>query len=303
MAKITFFEWLNLWLYTYKRHTIKPSTFARYEFCIDKFSDGDFPLDEISLLYLQGKVNELHMAGLSRSSIKQCIVCAREAIRKAVIVGEIDTGAAALCDLLELPINPPKKVGAFSPFEVRRILQTCFTWNGYGDLFAFLLLSGVRVGEALALRWSDLKGSDLVISRTNYRGEIQDTKTANGLRTIPLSSAALAVLRDMPRGGEWIFCGLRCGSARADYRSVLSDWHKLLDTLGMERCGLHKLRHTYASQAIRCGISPVVLARMLGHSDSSFTLRQYCAADYSDLRAAANRFDYGIHAEKKAAED
>lgn len=299
--KNTFFEWLELWLNTYKKYTIKPSTYARYEFCIAHFADAEFALDEINLVYLQSKVNEWHMEGLSRSSIRQCIVCAREAIRKAVVCGQLDTGAAALCDLLELPRSEPRAVGAYSPFEVRRISERLTLFDEHERLFAFLLYTGVRVGEALALRRSDLRGHDITISRTDYRGELQTVKTSSGARVIPLSSAALAVARS-GSGSEWLF--ERSDGGRLDYRGALRHWHKLLDDLNMERSGLHKLRHTYASQAIRCGISPVVLARMLGHSDSSFTLRQYCAADYSDLRQAAALFGYGMsNAEKKAAGD
>lgn len=289
---IKFNEWLVMWLDLYKRYSLKPSTYERYRYAVAEFEGADFPLCDLTVDYLQSKVNQMYLEGKSSSTIRQTVVCARMAIRKAVILGYIPQGFAAYCDLLEVPQKKPRKVVSLSPFEVRRVLQHCRTWDGYGVLFRFLLCTGLRVGEAIALKWSDIDVEKRCISieRTDYRGTLQTTKTENGARVIPLSVDAAAVLRVIEHRSEWVFC--KSNLQRIDYRGALRDWHKLLDELELPRCGLHVLRHTYATQALRCGVNAVVLARLLGHSDSSFTLRRYCDADYDDMRSAVRKINF-----------
>lgn len=283
---IKFYDWIVQWLEMYKRYTLKPSTYERYRYAAAVFEGADFPLSDLTVDYLQGVVNTLYLAGKSTSTIRQSVIIARLAIRKAAILGYVPHGFAAYCDLLEIPTVRSRKVTSLSPFEVRRILQCCRTWSGYGDLYRVLLSTGLRVGEALALQWSDIDFElrSIKIERTDYRGTLQDVKTCNSCRVIPLPSDVALLLRGIEYRSEWVFCKSDLG--RLDYRGVLRDWHKLLDTLQLPRCGLHALRHTYATQALRCGVNAVVLARLLGHADSSFTLRQYCDANYDDLRRA-----------------
>ena len=289
---IKFKEWLVMWLEMYKRYSLKPSTYERYRYAAAVFEDADFPLCELTVEYLQSKVNQMYLEGKSSSTIRQAVVCARLAIRKAVILGYVPQGYAAYCDLVEIPQRKPRKVTSLSPFEVRRILQRCQTWDGYGSLFRFLLCTGARVGEAIALKWSDIDFSNRSISieRTDYRGTLQNAKTDNSARIIPLGSDTAALLRGIECRSEWVFC--KSNFQRVDYRGALRDWHKLLDDLELPRCGLHTLRHTYATQALRCGVNAVVLARLLGHSDSSFTLRRYCDANYDDMRSAIRKINF-----------
>lgn len=289
---IKFYEWLVMWLEMYKRYSLKPSTYERYRYAAAVFEDADFPLCELTVEYLQSKVNQLYLEGKSSSTIRQCVVCARMAIRKAVILGYIPQGFVAYCDLLEIPQKKAHKVSSLSPFEVRRILQRCQTWDGYGSLFRFLLCTGARVGEAIALKWSDIdfENRSISIERTDYRGTLQNAKTDNSARVIPLSVDAAAVFRVIEHRSDFVFC--KSNLQRVDYRGALRDWHKLLDELELPHCGLHTLRHTYATQALRCGVNAVVLARLLGHSDSSFTLRRYCDANYDDMRNAVRKINY-----------
>lgn len=286
-----FYDWLVLWL-ELRRYSLKPSTFERYERLVAKFSDADFFLSAVSVEYLQSKINELYIKGQSYSSMRQCLVCVRMAIRKAVILGYLPQVYLSYCDLVDIPRRKPKEIVSLSPFEVRRIIHFCYTVDNCGSLFLFLLYSGVRVGEALAIRWSDVDFNSRTISimHTLYRGVLLDTKTEKGSRVIPLTNELARLIRTQEHRSEFIFC--RDNGELWSYRSVLYYWHKLLDSLGYKRCGLHVLRHTYATQALRCGVNAVVLARLLGHSDSSFTLRRYCDANYDDMRDAVRRIKY-----------
>jgi integrase len=89
-----------------------------------------------------------------------------------------------------------------TPQEVRRVLDAAQT-SRYAPLFAFLVNTGLRRGEALALRWSDV---DLDAGMLRVRGTlarvdgalvITEPKTAKSRRSVPLSATAQRVLRDV----------------------------------------------------------------------------------------------------------
>lgn len=291
MKKI-FFQWLDEWLNIYKRYMLKPSTFERYRYAIAVFANDDIELAEVDVSYLQNKVNFLYTLGRSYSTIRQSVVCAREALCKAVALGLVPQSFAFYCDLVEIPRRKPKEVHGLSPFVVRRILERCEFGGVYGALYRFLILTGVRIGEARALRWCDVDFEHLCISieHTMYHNQLLEAKTGNSRRVIPMSAAVVKLLGGLDRRSDFVFA--RANGSAIDYRAALRDWHCLCDELCIERCGFHALRHTYASHALRCGVTPVTLARLLGHADSSFTLRRYCDATYDDMRDAVKLVQY-----------
>lgn len=288
----TFFQWLDEWLNVYKRFIIKPSTFERYRYAIAVFADDDIELQQIDVAYLQGKVNNLYTLGRSYSTIRQSIVCAREALQKAVSLGLVPQSFAWYCDLVEIPRRQSKVIHGLSPFVVRRIVEACEFRSVYGVLYRFLILTGVRIGEARALRWCDVDFNHCCFSvvHTMYRNQLISAKTGQSQRILPMSTAVFKLLSQLERRSDFVFA--RSDGNAIDYRAALRDWHKLCDDLSIEHCGFHALRHTYASHALRCGVTPVTLAKLLGHADSSFTLRRYCEASYDDMREAVKLVQY-----------
>lgn len=138
----------------------------------------------------------------------------------------------------------------------------------------FLAVSGWRKGEALALKWSEV---DLA-SRT---ARLSDTKTGFSMR--PLSHAACAILRDLPRTGELVF-----PSSRGDDRPMRGRfWDPIARraTLPVDITP-HTLRHSFASVAGDAGFSELAIAVLLGHKKASITSRYVHSADAVLLSAA-----------------
>lgn len=71
--------------------------------------------------------------------------------------------------------------------------------------------------------------------------------------------------------GEWM-CPERRGG-RWQSRNALRSYHLLLDKAGVPRSGFHRLRHTFATEYLRCGGEVVRLSRVLGHTEVGTTMK------------------------------
>jgi integrase len=148
------------------------------------------------------------------------------------------------------------------------------------DLYALWVLmatTGVRVGEALGLRWEDLDldARTLRVNRTVYRGQTCLPKTDNSRRTIKLCRLATEALRQHPQQCEWVFPTSRGTTINVNnlrYRS----WKQLLERAHLPSgTRIHDLRHSAATLLLSKGVPIKVVSEMLGHSDVSITLSIY----------------------------
>jgi integrase len=159
--------------------------------------------------------------------------------------------------------------------ELGRFLRACSAeWEPF---FLLLAMTGLRIGEALELRWRDVDFGTkrLRVRRQFYEGTVAPPKSKHGVRDIPLSPAMLRLL--WPRQGasdELVFVGPR--GDRVD-RAWL--WRRVLeparDAAGVPWATFQTFRHTCASILFAEGRNPKQVQMWLGHSDPGFTLRAY----------------------------
>ena len=140
-----------------------------------------------------------------------------------------------------------------------------------------LVLTGARVGEILALRWSDLDWERSCIF-------LPDSKT--GRKMVPLGAAALDILHALPRhaGNPYVLPGERLGRHLID---VNTTWRKVREAAGLEGTRLHDLRHTWASMGAASGLSLPLIGAVLGHTEPSTTQR-YSHLANDPLKQAAD---------------
>jgi integrase len=177
-------------------------------------------------------------------------------------------------------------------------------------LFWLAVSTGMRQGEILGLKWSDL---DWGTKRLQIKRQLQrlknegmtfsEPKSAAGKRAIMISSTMVEKLREhldhqqqerQIAGPNWQENDLIFPSiigTPLDHRNLFRDFKELLKKTGLPNIRFHDLRHTAASLMLLQGIHPKVVQERLGHSDISLTLNTYSHVLPSMQEEAAEKMD------------
>lgn len=166
----------------------------------------------------------------------------------------------------------------------------------YEDQYRFILQTGLRTGEMSGLKWEDVDFDKrtIKINRSlkynSYNDEwvFGNPKSKYGFRTISLTSEAYEILLKQKEKHkdikvipfEWsnlVFLnddGMPVKNSTYDL-DIYSICHKV----GIKRCSMHILRHTFATRCIEAGMKPKTLQKILGHSNISVTMDLYVHID------------------------
>lgn len=179
-------------------------------------------------------------------------------------------------DGLDLPRRKPIDVRSYTVEEMQQIIQA--SPEPYKTLFWLLAETGMRIGEARAIRWNDidLDRGVVQVRKSAWHAEIVTPKSATGVRTCHISGGLRDHLRLEKRGAadlSFVFHSRR--GTPVDYHKVLFKLKGILTQLGIKDGGLHAFRHGHATLLISNGVNPKAAAARLGHSDERLTLRLY----------------------------
>lgn len=182
------------------------------------------------------------------------------------------------------------QVRALTPDELSRFLDALPSKH---QLFPrFLVSTGLRIGEAVELRWKDidLAGGKLHVRRAYYRGVIGPPKTRFGVRSIPLTVELQEALRELrsrtahAADDDFAF-GSRTGTRLDAHNYRTRVIRTTASRAGLPWVSFHTLRHTFASICFRSGCNAKQVQLLLGHHAASFTLDTYVHATEDDLPA------------------
>ena len=281
-------EWLGIWLENYIKPSVKVRTYERYALIINKHISTDIgkcEIAELSALVLQNFITKLLENGncktgngLSANSVNAVISVLQSSLQMAHMIGVANEYTA---DKIKRPKITERPIECFSMKEQKQIEQAVLNGNKdklYGILLC--LYSGLRIGELIALQWSDIdfvKGI-LTVSKSCHDGKdgliIDEPKTANSRRMIPLPKQLLPILKGVKKKSDSSFVVSSNGSF-VSVRSYQRSFELLLKRLNIPHKGFHSLRHTFATRAIECGMDVKTLSEILGHKNPTVTLNRY----------------------------
>ncbi|WP_307977298.1 site-specific integrase [uncultured Streptococcus sp.] len=285
---------VTLWLSSYKL-TVKPQTYRHTEITIHKHLVpvfGTMKLDKISLPFVQYFANTIAASGLKE--YKPIIALNKRILQYAVHL-QLITRNPAENIIIPKAQKLEKEVKHLDNEQLKIFLDyleqlpNTYKNNYNAVLYRFLLATGLRIGEAVALEWSDIDLEDGTISVTKtfnpVINELSTPKTRAGKRVISIDRKTMLMLRlykvrqeqkfkEMisPYGQHVFSNGLAPYPFRNNLQRMLDDH---LEKAGLPRFTFHAFRHTHASLLLNAGITYKELQHRLGHSKISMTLDVY----------------------------
>ena len=235
---------------------------------------------------------------LARSTIRRLHATLRRALRDAVRWGYLSSNPASAADP---PWVPSSEMPVWDISQLRAFLSAARDDARY-PLWLFYLLTGVRRGEALGLRWSDL---DLARKRVtirrahllvNHRLWVGEPKTARGRRTIAIDTHLARVLSELRererlagRGGGDDLVFVRQDGRPFNPDHVTRLFNRLAKRAGLPPIRLHGARHSHATAALAAGVDAKIISVRLGHAHMGVTAEIYQHALPGLDREAAER--------------
>ena len=313
-------SWMDQWLETYARPTVKLSTYCSYEMMTRvhvKPSLGDILLVKLDPVTLQEFFNQKYSngkttgeGGLSAKTLRNLRNLFHLALEQARKNGLIQTN---LVEGVRLPKEQKREMRVLSREEQRRLMLACRAMPepaSFGVIFT--LFTGLRMGEVCGLRWDnvDMERRQFLVCETRNRLPNHDdsieastsvctvstTKTDHSRRIVYLcdelyqelsryQEIQFSIMGQYPgyNAGRYVFC--QENGEPYEPRTYQDLFKRCVSRAGIPGANFHSLRHTFATRALEQGMDPVTLSKLLGHANASITLDKYGHSFVSQNRA------------------
>ena len=316
-------ELATLWWESYK-NTVKPNTQGNVRTLIDKHilpTFGEYKLDKLTTPLIQSIINKLAdkaNRGEEGAFLHYDMIHAlnKRILQYGVTMQAIPSNPAR--DVV-LPRNTQKakrqKLKYFDNQELKKFLvyldnlDSC-KYRYYYDvtLYKFLLATGCRINEALALSWSDIDLDNAIVHVTktlNRYLEINSPKSKSSYRDIDIDQETVSMLKQykLRQTKEAWKIGQRESVVFSDfineYTSIVKLKKRLLTHFkraDVPNIGFHGFRHTHASLLLNSGIPYKELQHRLGHSQISMTMDTYSHLSKENAKKAVSFYETALKA-------
>ncbi|WP_282804466.1 tyrosine-type recombinase/integrase [Clostridium tetani] len=317
--KITLQQWFKTWLFEFRINDLKPSSFERYEGIYRKYILNS-PIGKMSLSELRAKDIQKYYNSLSNKGISANVVntingflytCLESALKQNYIPQNY-------CKLIILPKIIKEDEFTVLTLEEQNIFLNAIQGHKYQTAFTLALGTGLRLGELLGLKWSDIdfNKNTVGISRSikritliNYEGERssqvleQLPKTKTSIREVPIPSNIIENLeqyrekqllvkkenKDVYNDNDYIFSD-KLGNP-LDPKRIPRNFKSILKKAGLKAIKFHSLRHTYATRLFEADVPIKTVQALMGHSDITTTMNIYTHVMPEQKNKAVEKID------------
>ncbi len=264
-------EWLKRAEKRCQHSTIRDYNSAIFHHLIPTF--GHLFLNQISVTHIYDWIDSL---SISNKRINNVLGPLKQAMNDAYHEGFLENNP-----LERLRILPPntKEVQPFTIQEINKILSQL---EGQPlNLINFAFWSGLRTSELIGLRWEDidLNNGKAHIRTAIVRGVLKTTKTSSGIRTLELTSKAIAALKQQASftaNRTYVFNDpLTNNPWKGDHIIRKRIWIPALKKAKIPYRKPYSTRHTYASIQLSQGKNPLWVAQQMGHKDWGMIIKTY----------------------------
>jgi integrase len=307
-SKVTVKEYLGRWLSDVVALRNRQRTLDGYSTIVHRHiipAIGGTQLVKLQPADVQKMESRLLDSGLGANTVHHVHIALVKALKDAMRQGLIHRN---VCQAVEPPSPGRYEVTVPDAQAIREVLELAMD-TPYGPVMHFIAYTGVRRGEAVALKWANVDLERAIVSITQtaqrFKGKgivFEPTKSAAGRRGITLDSGTVDMLR-AHRGAQLLLAAELGGAlddmglvfpspfgGPVDPSVITRNFEKLARKAGCLGLRLHDLRHGHAAGLIRAGMHPKVVQDRLGHASAAFTMQVY-GHIAADLQAeAANAF-------------
>lgn len=309
-SRITVAQMAQRWLWDYKRIEICSKTCEWYEHLIHSMIEphiGGVMLGRVNTLAVQTLINRLVMVdNYAARTVRGVRSILMQSFDLANQLGLMQGNPAVGVKLPKIRRRGRKDEEKVIPMEIRaKVLQAAQAEPMMRAAITTLMFTGLRIGELLALRWSDLDYTaktltvdEAVVRRPVYNEQgdrialknvVAEPKTDDSYRTVRLSEPVIealqawqAYLKDerygcwLVRPDSFVFTNRKTRKPYT-YTGFRAVYYHFLERNGLKEChlNLHSYRHTFATMLVEAGMNPKVVQSQLGHTSVNTTLGVY----------------------------
>lgn len=302
-TEMTVSEWLDVYMRTYKKPHVRPATYNNYSVKVNNHINpaiGHYKIKSLRQDIVQRFVNSLSEKGLAPSTVTDVFKLLHNALETAIDDGLI---ARNVANRVKLPKTSKPKINVLTPEQEKAFIEQA-NKTYMGIMYVFDLRTGMRLGELLGLKWSDIdfENNELHVNRTLYKAkdpdesssrwyiDFGDPKTEAGKRTIPLYDSGIEILatifeqqeENKQKAGaayidnDLVFC-THLGKP-LDPNNMRRTFYSICDKIGLKGLHPHCLRHTYATRGAERNVDMRALQAVLGHANIRETIDTYTHA-------------------------
>ncbi|MFB8245418.1 tyrosine-type recombinase/integrase [Streptomyces sp. NPDC055952] len=309
-------EWLPYWLAHYVQPRRKLSTYDKYETHVRLYLVpvlGAKRLESLSVADVRRfitRVQTTHTAATAKEAHRVLRTALTAAVREELITRNV-------ASLVEPPRVKQREIRPWSLEETLTFLEAARKDPLYAA-FVLAIAMGLRRGELVGLRWSDVDLDNRVLhvrhQTQRRRGELyDDDPKSRRSRVVPMPALCLAPLRwhrlrqreAFDRTGvAWLESGYVFATRNGrpvEPRNVYRSFTRVARDAGLRVVRLHDARHSTATLLTAAGVAPRVIMEILGHSQISITMDVYTHVVHDTQREAISHMDRLLKRRRPAA--